>query len=66
MLRFGVAPATGKVNTVPSEPSRNESSPVSWLSRVSLAHRKLVLLITLGVLAIGVYSIPTLKQQLLS
>ncbi|MEO3785040.1 efflux RND transporter permease subunit [Actinocorallia sp. B10E7] len=38
---------------------------MSWLSKISLAHRKLVLLITLGVLALGAYAIPTLKQQLL-
>ncbi|WP_255687910.1 efflux RND transporter permease subunit [Actinocorallia sp. API 0066] len=35
------------------------------MSRVSLKHRKLVLLITLAVLAVGAYAIPTLKQQLL-
>ncbi|MFB9832448.1 efflux RND transporter permease subunit [Actinoallomurus acaciae] len=38
---------------------------MSWLSKISLAHRKLVLLITIGVIALGAYLIPTLKQQLL-
>ncbi|GAA2726760.1 efflux RND transporter permease subunit [Actinocorallia aurantiaca] len=38
---------------------------MSWLSKISLAHRKLVLLITLGLLALGAYAIPTLQQQLL-
>ncbi|GAA2445983.1 efflux RND transporter permease subunit [Actinomadura vinacea] len=38
---------------------------MSWLSKAGLAHRKLVLLITIGVLALGGYLIPTLKQQLL-
>ncbi|MDX6742805.1 efflux RND transporter permease subunit [Actinocorallia sp. A-T 12471] len=35
------------------------------MSRISLKHRKLVVLITLAVLAVGAYAIPTLKQQLL-
>lgn len=38
---------------------------MSWLSRISLAHRKLVLLITIGVVALGAYVVPTLKQQIL-
>ncbi|WP_106399044.1 efflux RND transporter permease subunit [Actinocorallia populi] len=38
---------------------------MSWLSKISLAHRKLVMLITLGLLALGAYAIPTLQQQLL-
>ncbi|WP_329250940.1 efflux RND transporter permease subunit [Actinoallomurus sp. NBC_01490] len=38
---------------------------MSWLSKISLAHRKLVLLITIGVIALGAYLIPMLKQQLL-
>ncbi|MGI5233218.1 efflux RND transporter permease subunit [Actinoallomurus sp. CA-142502] len=38
---------------------------MSWLSKISLANRKLVLLITIGVIALGAYLIPTLKQQLL-
>ncbi|GAA0950583.1 efflux RND transporter permease subunit [Actinocorallia libanotica] len=38
---------------------------MSWLSKISLTHRKLVLLITLGLLALGAYAIPTLQQQLL-
>nr|WP_211360116.1 efflux RND transporter permease subunit [Actinocorallia herbida] len=35
------------------------------MSRISLKHRKLIMLITLAVLAVGAYAIPTLKQQLL-
>ncbi|GAB2835043.1 efflux RND transporter permease subunit [Actinocorallia aurea] len=38
---------------------------MSWLSRFSLRQRKLVMLITLAVLAVGAYAIPSLKQQLL-
>ncbi|MFJ6393998.1 efflux RND transporter permease subunit [Streptomyces sp. NPDC091972] len=38
---------------------------MSWLSRISVANRKLVALITLGFVALGGYAIPSLKQQLL-
>ncbi|MFD4507058.1 efflux RND transporter permease subunit [Streptomyces sp. NPDC058457] len=36
-----------------------------WLSRVSIANRKLAALITILVVALGVYAVPSLKQQLL-
>ncbi|WP_406432380.1 efflux RND transporter permease subunit [Streptomyces sp. NBC_00631] len=38
---------------------------MSWLSRLSLANRKLAALITLLVIALATYAIPSLKQQLL-
>ncbi|MFD4606001.1 efflux RND transporter permease subunit [Streptomyces sp. NPDC058464] len=38
---------------------------MSWLSRVSIANRKLAALITMLVVALGVYAIPSIKQQLL-
>ncbi|MGW0460761.1 efflux RND transporter permease subunit [Streptomyces tendae] len=38
---------------------------MSWLTRVSIGHRKLAALITMLVVALGVYAVPSLKQQLL-
>ncbi|WP_405728929.1 efflux RND transporter permease subunit [Streptomyces sp. NBC_00028] len=38
---------------------------MSWLSRLSLANRKLATLITLIVIALATYAVPSLKQQLL-
>ncbi|WP_200304733.1 efflux RND transporter permease subunit [Streptomyces adelaidensis] len=38
---------------------------MSWLSRLSLANRKLAALLTLIVIALAVYAVPSLKQQLL-
>ncbi|MFD0852513.1 efflux RND transporter permease subunit, partial [Actinomadura adrarensis] len=38
---------------------------MTWLSRISLAHRKLILLITICLIGFGGYVIPTLKQQIM-
>ncbi|WP_217561030.1 efflux RND transporter permease subunit, partial [Streptomyces sp. GbtcB6] len=38
---------------------------MSWLTRISIANRKLAALFTLLVVALGVYAIPSIKQQLI-
>jgi multidrug efflux pump subunit AcrB len=38
---------------------------MSWLSRISLANRKLAALITIIVVAFGAYAASSLKQQLI-
>ncbi|WP_329264582.1 efflux RND transporter permease subunit [Streptomyces sp. NBC_01478] len=38
---------------------------MSWLTRISIANRRLAALFTLLVVALGVYAIPSIKQQLI-
>src|SRR5689334_8197595 len=61
----GVTWGVPMVPGLPLEPQKREPTPMSWLSKFSLAQRALIGLMSIIALVFGAIAIPQLKQQLL-